>query len=263
MELKRIVDRVVERVLPFAVLAMGAVAVRLAISGSLVRYVKQSLRPWLGASGLVIVAVAILMLLRRPASHQHDAHNDDHDHGEHDGQPDDDQQHDHASVVSLLLLLPVVAIIAIAPPPLGSFALSRSTRSTGGVVVRTGTRSDFPPLARSATPIEMPLFEVQTRVATDGIESVAGQPLTVTGFVVTGSENPIELARFRIACCAADAAPAIVGLDITGATPTGDSWVTIVGTVTDTKVVRGLITPIVSVVELRAIPVPVDPYESG
>jgi uncharacterized membrane protein YcgQ (UPF0703/DUF1980 family) len=66
------------------------------------------------------------------------------------------------------------------------------------------------------------------------------------------------IARFQIACCAADVVAAIVrvvGLD--GAAPSRDQWVAVTGAFDG--VVGGV--PQLRATSLRVIPAPVDPYE--
>jgi uncharacterized membrane protein YcgQ (UPF0703/DUF1980 family) len=66
------------------------------------------------------------------------------------------------------------------------------------------------------------------------------------------------IARYQIACCAADAVAAVARIvGASGDTPTRDSWVAVTGTY------HGLVdgVPELRATSLQIIPAPVDPYE--
>jgi uncharacterized repeat protein (TIGR03943 family) len=268
-----------ERVLPFVLLAIGGFAIRLALSGELIRYVKASLKPWLLLSGIVVVVAALVRLLgddTHDVSVDDDHHHDhlhheqlerehvDHEHVDHEHVgPNHHDGHHHSHRVAMLLVLPVLLAVVIAPPPLGSFALSRSSRRSPQVNVSKGSGNSYPALPSSSQPLSMSLFELQSRVATDGVKSVANHRLKLVGFVVSSNSGPSRIARFRIACCAADAAPAVVVVATTRPLPKGDSWVELTGSVTETATFEGETTAKFNADTVVAIPTPDDPYEQG
>jgi len=229
-----------------AVLLVGVLLVRLVASGDYLRYVRSGMAPWLVASGVLLAvlgAAGLVGALRRPA------HVPAHD-------PEDDHGHDHGGErVGWLLLAPVVVLLLVAPPALGSFGVGR----TAGVTVRSGTL--FRPLAGGATPVAMTLAEFGQRAGDRGGASFAGTQVELTGFVAQPRDGTgVRLARYQIACCAADAVADVARLvGLPGGPPARDTWLTVVGTF------RGVGpdgVPELAVAGSRAVPAPVDPYET-
>jgi uncharacterized repeat protein (TIGR03943 family) len=80
----------------------------------------------------------------------------------------------------------------------------------------------------------------------------------LTGFVAGREADGFELARYQIACCAADAAPVVVVVRGTSGEPPGrDQWVTVTGTY---RPGGGDFVEIVATSVVQ-IPTPDDPYE--
>jgi len=244
-----------------AVLLVGVLLVRLVVSGDYLRYVRGGMAPWLVASGVLLAvlgAAGLVGALRRPApspAHDHHAH-DHHAHDHHAHDHDLDHGHDHGGErVGWLLLAPVVVLLLVAPPALGSFGVGR----TAGVTVRSGTL--FRPLAAGATPVALTLAEFGQRAGDRGGASFAGAQVELTGFVAQPRDGSgVRLARYQIACCAADAVADVARLvGLPGAPPARDTWLTVVGTF------RGVGpdgVPELAVAGSRAVPAPVDPYET-
>jgi uncharacterized repeat protein (TIGR03943 family) len=93
----------------------------------------------------------------------------------------------------------------------------------------------------------------------DGV-SIAGVPVVLTGFVADSDSAGLVLARYQIACCAADAAPVVVRVvDIEGEQPSRDQWVMITGVLHP----GGTDIPELSAAAVVPIPTPEDPYETG
>src|SRR5258705_275010 len=93
----------------------------------------------------------------------------------------------------------LVAGILLALLGLGSFGVDRST-----VAVTSGGRT-FAPLPEGAT-VPMTLLEFDERAADHDGASFGSTPVLLTGFVAQASDgNGFRLARYQIACCAADA----------------------------------------------------------
>jgi hypothetical protein len=117
-------------------LLVGGTLIKIAMAGTYARYVKVGLRPYLLAAGAVLALVAVASLAQalrahlRPAAagnaggdqgagHGHEADHD-HDHGHGHG-------HSQRGLdVAWLLLVPVLALLLVAPPPLGPSAAARS-----------------------------------------------------------------------------------------------------------------------------------------
>ncbi len=215
---------------------VGVLLARLAFGGTFRRYVKPAMGPWIAAAGILLAVLGLVVLWRHRRG--------------------DDHVHRHGGErVAWLLLAPVLAILLIAPPSLGTYALDRAGSA---VSVRSGGGT-FPSLDPGA-PHEMTLLEFNQR-AFEGDQtgaSFAGAPVRLIGFVGPTKGDGFLVARFQIACCAADALAAtahVVGWD--GPVPARDSWVEVEGTFqpgddTNPKLVTTSVTP---------IPTPGDPYE--
>jgi uncharacterized repeat protein (TIGR03943 family) len=80
----------------------------------------------------------------------------------------------------------------------------------------------------------------------------------LTGFVAGAHNGRFRLARYQIACCAADATPVAVDVVGTAGTrPTNDQWVTVTGTFEP----GGGDVPRVRATSVEEIDAPNDPYE--
>lgn len=237
------------------VLLVGALLVRLYAGGAYARYVRVGMGPWLLVAGILLAllgSVGVVRALLRPQETSTvDFHGngdvregvDAHGHGD----------HEHGERVGWLLLAPVVALLMVAPPALGSFGVDRSTV----VAVSSGGRT-FASLPADAT-VPMTLLEFDERAADHDGSSFGSAQVRLTGFVAdTGDASGFRLARYQIACCAADAVAAIARVvGVTGDPPARDSWVVATGTYRHSS---GPVPELV-VSSLTSIPPPVDPYQ--
>jgi uncharacterized repeat protein (TIGR03943 family) len=173
---------------------------------------------------------------------------------------DDGHGHGHAGQIGWLFLLPAIAVLALAPPALGTFQAARN-----GTAVQLGAGSslgDIPP----GDPVRMSLYEYATRAVSNDGQSLHGRTVTLTGFIMPGPSGGIYLTRLRVTCCAADARPVKVGLDgdqVAGLAE--DTWVEVDGTYNsrrDADELNGAPIPYVSVAALRMIPPPSVEYET-
>jgi uncharacterized repeat protein (TIGR03943 family) len=88
--------------------------------------------------------------------------------------------------------------------------------------------------------------------------SFNGVPVQLTGFVAGTEDDGFRLARYQIACCAADAAPVVVRVAGTsGESLPTDQWVSVIGTFRGTN--DDL--PVLTATSIAEIDPPVDPYE--
>jgi uncharacterized repeat protein (TIGR03943 family) len=218
------------------VLLVGALLVRLAAGGAYARYVRVGMGPWLLVAGILLVvlgAAGVIRALVRPRPL------DDHEHREHAG---------------WLLLAPVVALLMVTPPALGSFGVDRSTV----VAVGSGGRT-FASLPSGGAPVPMTVLEFNQRAADHHGISFGTTPVRLTGFVArTQDGDGFRLARYQIQCCAADAVAAVVRVvGATGTPPARDGWLTVTGTFEPSADP----VPRLRVSSLAAIPPPPDPYE--
>jgi uncharacterized repeat protein (TIGR03943 family) len=225
-------------------LLVGAVLLRLSVTGTYQRYVRVGMGPWLTLAAVVVIALGLATLVRvfrHQDDHGHDGGHDDGDHG-----------HAHGDRVGWLLLAPIAALLLVAPPTLGSYGVDRGA----AVDVRAGATT-FDPLPEGTTPAPMTLLEFNQRALDHDGDSFGRRTVELTGFVADDS-TPFRLARYQIACCAVDAAPVVVRVVGTlGATPTRDQWVTVTGTFggVDDDV------PALSATSIVEIPPPEEPYE--
>ena len=186
--------------------------------------------------------------LRAGGQAEHADHEDDEgpDHGGHD--------HDgHGDWVGWLLLVPVLALLLVVPPALGSFGVDRSRVTAAGA-------GEYKPLPPSTKPHAMTMLEFNQRAYDHAGTSMRDAQLRITGFVAKPSDGSgFQLARYQIACCAADAVAAVAEVaGQPGAAPTRDAWFTVTGTfggLTKDGVPEFVATAI------QQIPAPVDPYE--
>ncbi|MEU9920464.1 TIGR03943 family protein [Streptomyces griseoluteus] len=200
------------------------------------RYVKSGLRPLVLAAGVVLIAAALATVWyeRKRA-------------GSHGGHPEPG--------VAWLLVLPVLALILIAPPALGSYS-----------AVRTGTALHPPygldPLP-SSDPVRLSVVDYASRAAYT--HSLRGRTVRVTGFLALDAQGSPYLVRMALNCCAADAQPVKIGL--TGQLPPvlrPDAWMEVTGVyasrVTRDPVNNGVI-PYLRVTSARPVATPADPYD--
>jgi uncharacterized repeat protein (TIGR03943 family) len=225
------------------VLLVGALMVRLWAGGVYARYVRVGMGSWLLVAGVLLVALGLTGVVRAlwPArrSPPADEHTDGHAHGDR---------------VGWLLLAPVLALLLVTPPALGSFGVDRSA----AVTVTSGGQT-FDPLPAGGTAVPMSLLEFDERVADHDGASFGSTPVRLTGFVARAADGKgFRIARYQIACCAADAVASVVRVTgASGSRPARDQWVTVTGTFTPAA--DGV--PELHAVSLAEISTPEDPYE--
>ncbi|WEO97189.1 TIGR03943 family protein [Streptomyces sp. FXJ1.172] len=202
------------------------------------RYVKESMRPLLIASGVVLVLLGIAgaLLDRRtvPEKDPHDHDSRDHDSRDHDSRGQDGYDrdgrgqggrgHDHSRLprVAWLLLLPALSLLFYAPPALGAFTASRQPAKP------VAEQQSFGPLPRTS-PLPMTLSDFTSRVRQDRGQAIRGRTILMTGIVTPHGDGGWDLTRIIINCCAADAQSVKVRI-YGGDVPPANSWVTVTGT---------------------------------
>lgn len=249
-------------------LLVGATLLKLTVTGTYVRYVKAGLRPLLVAAAVVVLVVAVLSLIhavrRRRTAHEHDSHEQDsHENDRHanDGKDEDGHGHAHGRFdVAWLLVVPMLALLLLAPPALGSYSAARSGTALGAARV-----SDLAPLP-DGDPVRLSLLDYASRAVFDHGVSLGGRTMVLSGFVLPGAHGTWYLTRMVITCCAADAQPIKVGL--TGAVPAGlkaNDWVEVTGVFsakTATDEVNAQTIPFVEIATSRPVPAPQEQYVS-
>ncbi|MFI5844389.1 TIGR03943 family putative permease subunit [Catenuloplanes sp. NPDC051500] len=233
-------------------LLFGGAILKASIGDLYLRYVKEGLRPFLIVAALLLIAAAVMTLwydLRSPRDTGHD--HGDHDHGDH--------AH-HEPRVGWLLVLPVLGLLLVTPPALGSYAAGQSGTALAGVQ----SDSDYPALPEG-DPVTVTMLDYASRAVFDEGKSLTGRRLRVTGFVTQGPDGKPMLARMILSCCAADGRPIKVGLS--GNVPANvpsDTWIEVTGgyTAQTTKdPVNQATVPYLEVETWTEIPAPKQQYE--
>ncbi|QGK69292.1 TIGR03943 family protein [Allosaccharopolyspora coralli] len=233
-------------------LLLGGAVLKIALTGTYVRYVKPSLLPWLIAAAAVTVGLALFAIFRDIRAAQR-------------GVADTGDCREHGTRSPWMLLLPVFAIFLVAPPALGADAVTRAGDGSR-VPDRPSSAEMFPELPPGDAPL-LSVSEFVTRVVWDDSGTLDGRPIRLRGFVVhPEQEGPTQLARLRVNCCAADAAP--IRVDLAGAaakrssTLAADTWIEVTGTLrTGSATEANGQVPTLEITQLRRIAPPQDPYE--
>lgn len=194
---------------------LGALLLRLAISGDHVRFVTGWMRWPLVAAGLVLLVFAVAPLLPGAAD-GHDDHHDDHH---------DDDGHGHGAGVpraTWLLVLPAVVVFVMSPPELGSYLAER--QGDQAVVSEPDQVTELD----AERVVDLPLDEFLWR-AQEGGQTLVDQQLSLTGFVSYGEGSTWFVTRMSISCCAADARAFKVRV-ADAPRPPRDQWVVVSGT---------------------------------
>ena len=231
---------------------LGGALLKLALTGTYLRYVKESLQPWLLVTGGVMVVLALVSIARDIRAGQSQAGQAQPSGVEHAG-------HEHGSSRSpWMLLLPVLAVFLISPPALGADTVNRSDRNAAQ---EAKASSGFAPLPSDEV-VPLTISEFVTRTAWDDSGSLDDRTVKLTGFVVR-KDADVFIARLTISCCAADASPVkakMVGQDF-AALPT-DQWVEATGRVVPGSATKeSAFVPTFTVSQVVPITAPEDTYE--
>ncbi|WP_158840711.1 TIGR03943 family putative permease subunit [Saccharothrix deserti] len=231
---------------------LGGALLKLALTGTYLRYVKESLQPWLVVTGATMVVLALVSIVRDIRGGQGDPNGVEHSAIEHAG-------HEHGTSRSpWMLLLPVLAVFLISPPALGADTVNRSDRNAAQEANASNGFAALP----SDEVVPLSIGEFVTRTAWDDSGSLNDRTVKLTGFVVR-KDGDVFVARLTISCCAADASPVkakMVGQNF-DALPT-DQWIEATG-----RVVPGSATketafvPTFTVSQVVPIVTPEDTYE--
>ncbi|WP_326647477.1 TIGR03943 family putative permease subunit [Streptomyces sp. NBC_01750] len=230
---------------------VGGAVLRASFTDLYLRYVKAGLRPLLLVAGIVLIFAAIATVwyeLRQPRTSP-----ENQPEREHDG-----RGHAHREPrISWLLVLPLFALILVAPPALGSYSATR-----------TGTALQKPwgfPTLSAGDPLQLSVVDYAGRAVYDHGRSLGDRRIRVTGFVTVDRNGAPYLTRMVLNCCAADAQPVKIGL--TGRIPPvmqPDSWLEVTGTYT-TKQTKDPVNdgaiPFINISQARPVPTPHNQYE--
>ncbi|MDF3142344.1 MULTISPECIES: TIGR03943 family protein [unclassified Streptomyces] len=228
---------------------LGASLLHAATTDLYLRYVKQGLRPLVLVSGAVLIAAATATVWyerkRTRAQKQRAADQDAHAHRE--------------PRVAWLLVLPLFALILVAPPALGSYSATRA-----------GTALQEPlayPSLPAADPLPLSVVDYAGRAVYDHGRTLHDRRVQLTGFLALDRDGTPYLVRMALNCCAADAQPVKVAL--TGRIPPvlqPDTWLRITGTYSPRRTkdpVNGGPIPFIEVTEAKPVAEPTDPYDES
>jgi uncharacterized repeat protein (TIGR03943 family) len=229
-------------------LLLGGSVLRATLGGDQIylRYVKESLQPFLIGAGVLLCLIAIMTIVYE-LSHGRAADDEDgHGHGQHEPR------------VGWMLLAPVLGILLVSPPALGAFAAGQSGSA------QLQDTNLYPPLPEG-NPAQISVLDYATRAIFDRGESMQGRTVKLSGFISQGPGGRQVLTRIMLSCCAADGRPLKIGME--GNVPEGvrdDQWIEVVGrysATTDKDPINESEIPHIEVIEWRPIPAPQNPYE--
>lgn len=230
-------------------LLLGGAVLKASLTDMYLRYVKESLQPFLIAAGALLVVAAIMTIfhdLKKEAHEDHDEHG-----------------HHHEPRVGWMLIAPVLGLLLVAPPALGAFAAGQS----GSAKLQEADL--YPPLPEG-DPAKISVLDYATRAIFDkGVSMKDGagkdRKVQISGFISQGPDGKQVLTRMMLSCCAADARAIKVGM--TGRPPEGlseNQWVEVVGVYTATTAkdpVSNNDIPFIDVLEWKPIEPPRNQYE--
>jgi uncharacterized repeat protein (TIGR03943 family) len=231
---------------------IGAAMVHGGVTDLYLRYVKAELRPLLLVAGLVLIvaAIATVWYELRPRATKETQPEREHD---------DPRSHAHREPpVSWLLVLPLLALILVAPPALGSYS-----------AMRTGTALQPPwgfPALSANDPLRLSVVDYAGRAVYDHGRSLGDRRIRITGFITLDRSGAPYLTRMVLNCCAADAQPVKIGLS--GQIPAvlqPDTWLEVTGTYTSKQTkdpVNDGVIPFIDVSQARPVPAPHNQYEN-
>ncbi|MFM7211930.1 MAG: TIGR03943 family putative permease subunit [Actinomycetota bacterium] len=231
---------------------VGGAVLRISIGNTFLNYVKDVMKPWLIATGAILVLLGVLALIdvlrKGRAIDDETPHDEPHEHDEGHG-------HAHGPRAAWLLLLPVLAIFLIAPPALGAYAAARDT--TNAVQPR---QASAPPLP-AGDPVTITVSDYVGRAVWDDGRTLEGRNVQMTGFVTPNPEGGWWLTRLALACCAADALASKIQVLDTDDLP-ANTWVTVTGTwVAGGGTKSATAIPLIRVSDLVEVAQPTNPYE--
>ncbi|WP_067652044.1 TIGR03943 family putative permease subunit [Nocardia harenae] len=222
-------------------LLVGAAILVITLNGSYLRYVKAGLYPFLLAAGAGFVLLALIAIARDLRSGGRAV---PHGHGR----------------APWLLLVPVLALLLIAPPALGSEVLVTGSAVRPAEPAAGAAQRALPSLRAGDAP-RLQIVDLVNRAVWDTSGSLDGREVRISGFVArTGAE--VDLVRVVISCCVADARYVYVHLAGLPQAVEDDTWIEVRGVVEPGSARRdpGL-APTVRVVGSERIEIPEMRYE--
>jgi uncharacterized repeat protein (TIGR03943 family) len=214
---------------------VGALLVRISLTGEYTRFVNEWLRWPLLVTGSLLVLVSFAHLFTRS----------------------DEEKHDHGVPFSAwLLLAPVFVVFVVAPPALGSYVAER--RSNAYPPPDYVEMTPLPP----GEVVETTVSDFVVRAQYDPGRSLEDRTVSMIGFVSTDKQGDWFLTRLSVGCCAADASAYKIKVSGDVSRPPVDSWVRLTGEwVPVPEERRGADTPEIVAQEVLPAEEPAQPYE--
>jgi uncharacterized repeat protein (TIGR03943 family) len=261
-------------------LLVGGMVLRIATTDMYLRYVKAGLKPYLLVSAVLLIVIGTVSLARdlwlrfgdrNPGRHRVLATDQPAcaDHHGHDG---------GGPKSAWLLVVPILALLLISPPSLGSYAASRSgsatslakdriAQSTSNNSSGNTSQGSLYPALPAGNPVQLPVLDYAARAVFDKGISLQHRNIKLIGFVTPGPHKTIYLTRMILVCCAADARPIKVGLTgkLAALKPKADQWIEVVGKFNskqDTDTINQEKIPYLTVKTAHTIQQPANPYDS-
>jgi uncharacterized repeat protein (TIGR03943 family) len=213
---------------------------------------------------LVLAAVAVpasvagLVVVARHGSHAHD--------GDPEPRPGGGGRLLHVvlgSVAALVTIGTVVAMLVLPPTTLS--ARTAQQRSVGSASLSDATGAGAPVSLLGSESVDTSGYGVKDwaaliRQSTD-TTALVGRKLTLTGFVVPGSDGTFTLTRFVVSCCAVDAQPVGIGVTTDGTPPPENQWVRVEGALAANPDTASDARLVIRAATVTRVSQPSDPYE--
>lgn len=225
---------------------LGTFVLRLGVTDAHLLYVRGWTRWPLIATGLVLLLLCAMLLLEEHRAGRREDPGIAHEH--------------HTSWTTWLLFAPVLVMMLISPPALGSYLAERSAdSSSSGPRDPEAAVSALRPLP-PGDPVRMHVIDFYVRARYDEGLSLVGRTAELTGFVSLDRDGNWYVTRFEIGCCAADAVVVRVRVDDAPA-PDRDQWVTVTGSWVDGSGFGGNGPPAITADRVEPTEQPSNPYE--
>jgi uncharacterized repeat protein (TIGR03943 family) len=209
-------------------LAVGGMALFLGRSALTLSYVRAFVQPLLLASGAVLVALGVAAVAApgtrlAPSTRFDPAARPGAAAGRQPAAAG--EAHTGGSRIAWLLVLPLLVLVLVGPPPLGSYAAGRRAPVSAGA-----TGGSMPPLEQPVNgAVPMELSEFYFRAVFDERHSLDGVRVRLIGFASPSHDGGYLLARFAMFCCAADAQVVEVAVKGDPVRRSADQWLSIEG----------------------------------
>jgi uncharacterized repeat protein (TIGR03943 family) len=249
-------DRVAQNIL---LMVIGLVAFGVVLTDTYVAYVKPGLAPLLLLSGAMCFGLGLIGLLWAPSKPQ---------------QSRQDRRrrvvvepavdaHVHRGPASAwLLVVPVLVLLAIAPPALGAYTASRQAQAieapSDGALDRNIGRNDAGVDYKT-----MSLLIYGVRALGKDTSGLSGREIRLIGFVTPTDDGGYYVTRIAITCCAADARPVAIRVDGAIGDLQADQWVEVIGSWAPPQPHPGadFLDPVIAPRSVTRADAPADAYE--